>query len=68
MMARRKISTTVYLEPAQLRDLRALSDHTRVPQASMIREAVHQYLASRRSEIPPAEDHPDQTAMDWRDP
>ena len=60
----RKESTTVYLEPAQLRDLRALSKSTRVPQASMIREAVHQYLASRRSEIPREQD-PAQVNLDW---
>lgn len=51
-MARKKISTTVYLEPSQVRDLKALSDLTRVPQAVLIRDALQDYLNGRRHEIP----------------
>ena len=62
-MGRRKISMTIYLEPEQVRDLRALSDSTRRPQASMIREAIQDYLNVRRSEIPSAEQDPRQRTL-----
>ena len=39
-MARVKVSTTVYLEPAQLSALQELSVSTRVPMAVFVREAI----------------------------
>ena len=63
-MGRRKVSITIYLEPEQVRDLRVLSDSTRRPQASMIREAIQDYLDSRRSEIPPTAPDPCQTTLE----
>lgn len=62
-MARRKVAATFWLEPEQIRDLRALSFATGAPQAVMVREALHSYLAGRRSEIPPAEPDPNQTVI-----
>lgn len=64
-MARKKVSTTVYLEPEQVRDLKALSDSTREPQASMIRQAIQDYLDDRRSEIPVAGPDPRQVPIDF---
>ena len=48
-----KVLISVNLEADQARDLKALAESTRVPMASMIREAVQAYLDARRSEIPP---------------
>ena len=56
----KRISTTFYLEDDQIRDIRALSQATEVTQASMIREAIQNYLDSRRSEIPRAGKDPRQ--------
>ena len=63
-MARRKQSMTVFLEPEQLRDLRALAEVTRVPQSSLLRDALQALLDSRRSEIPDSEPDPRQENLD----
>ena len=44
-MSRRKISTTVYLTPEQVRGLEDLHERTRVPTAVYIREGVDLLLA-----------------------
>lgn len=54
-MARKKVMTSVYLEPEQLRGLKILSKRSRIPMAVMIRDAVAEYLDDRRDAIP-AED------------
>jgi len=64
-MPRTKISTTIYLEPEQLRDLNALRDKTRRPVAGMIREAIDEWLQERLEEIPVTGDDPRQVPMDF---
>ncbi len=64
-MARKKISTTVYFNPGQLDDLKALSDKDRVPTAVLIRAALDAYLAGRRLEIPARAPDPRQEPMDY---
>lgn len=51
-MARKKISTTVYLESAQLAALRELTARTKVPMATLIREGVEAVLAARGQLLP----------------
>lgn len=46
-MARKKISTTVYLESGQVAALRELSERTRVPMSEFIREGIDAVLAMR---------------------
>jgi|GEM_PF-5029681 len=50
----RRVSTTVYLDPAHLRALRALSDERRVPQAVLIREALDLFLSKNTRPMPEA--------------
>lgn len=64
-MPRKKIATTVYLEPEQDRDLKALHRKTRRPVASLIREAIADYLVARRQEIPVEAEDPRQGALDF---
>jgi predicted DNA-binding protein len=49
-MGRKKIATTVYLEPEQEQALRDLAQRTRRPAASHVREALEQYLPSAARE------------------
>ena len=50
-MSRRKVSTTVYLEPEQLTGLAELSRRKRVPMAALIRGSIDELL--ERSERVP---------------
>lgn len=59
----RRISTTVYLDPEQIRDLRALAESTRVPMAALIRDAIDEYLWDRRLEVPVRGDDPHQAPL-----
>lgn len=43
-MSRKKISTTVYLDPVQVEQLRALSEDRAVPQSVLIRLAIENLL------------------------
>lgn len=52
-MSRQKVSTTVYLEPAQLVALKALSDRTRVPVAVYVRDGVDLVLAHHSTPATP---------------
>jgi predicted DNA-binding protein len=47
-MARRKISTTVYITPEQDESLKALSGRTKVPVAEYVREGIALILAEHR--------------------
>jgi hypothetical protein len=51
-MARRKISTTVYLTPDQDELLKSLSARTKVPVAEFIRQGIDLILAARRADLP----------------
>lgn len=51
-MARKKVSTTVYLTEEQLRMLRALTDKTKVPIAEYIRMGIDHILAENRESLP----------------
>jgi len=44
-----KVTTSVYLEPAQASALKALSERTRVPQQVYLREAVDLLLAKYKA-------------------
>lgn len=55
-MSRKKISTTVYLDPEQDAALKRLSAHTRVPVAEYVREGINLALRAHSDELPPA--HP----------
>ena len=48
-MGRKKVSTTIYLEADQLDRLRSLSERTRIPIATYIREGVDLVLAKRET-------------------
>lgn len=43
-MSRKKLSTTVYLEPHQDARLKRLSARTKAPVAAFIRQALNEYL------------------------
>ena len=51
-MARKKISTTVYLTPEQYERLQLLNDRTKVPVAVYIREGIDLVLARHKDELP----------------
>jgi predicted DNA-binding protein len=51
-MARRKVTTTVYLEAEQDRLLKALSERTGVTVAAYIREGVDRVLAAHQEHLP----------------
>jgi len=51
-MPRRKLTTTVYIEPEQDAALKALSARTQVPVAEYIREGIDLVLARHREQIP----------------
>lgn len=50
-MARRKLSTTVYLTVEQTSALKELSEKTKVPTAEYIRQGVDFILAKHREEL-----------------
>ena len=49
-MSRRKVSTTVYLEPQQVQHLAQLSAQTKVPQAEYIRQGLDLLFIKLRAE------------------
>ncbi len=51
-MARNKISTTVYITPEQNESLKLLSQKTRIPVASFIREGIDLVLERHKKHLP----------------
>ncbi len=51
-MARRKISTTIYITPEQDAQLKLLHDRTRVPVAEYIRQGIDMVLERYRGNLP----------------
>lgn len=51
-MARKKISTTVYITPEQNDRLKLLHERTKVPVAVYIREGIDLVLELHRNELP----------------
>jgi predicted DNA-binding protein len=51
-MARKKISTTVYITPEQSERLKLLHDRTRVPVAEYIRQGIDMVLEHYRGNLP----------------
>ncbi|MCH2109310.1 MAG: ribbon-helix-helix domain-containing protein [Polyangiaceae bacterium] len=51
-MARKKISTTVYVTPEQNEALQLLNDRTKVPVAVFIREGIDLVLAKHSDQLP----------------
>jgi hypothetical protein len=51
-MARKKISTTVYITPEQAERLKLLHDRTRVPVAEFIRQGIDLVLEKYRGALP----------------
>ena len=51
-MARRKISTTVYVTPEQDQLLKSLSSRTKVPVAEYIRQGIDLILARHSADLP----------------
>ncbi len=51
-MARKKISTTVYITPEQNERLKVLHDRTKVPVAEYIRQGIDLILEKHRSSLP----------------
>jgi predicted DNA-binding protein len=51
-MARKKISTTVYITPEQNERLRLLHERTKVPVAVYIREGIDLVLDQHQDELP----------------
>ncbi len=51
-MARNKISTTVYITPEQNESLKLLSQKTRIPVASFIREGIDLVLELHKKHLP----------------
>ena len=52
VMARKKISTTVYVTPEQNEALQLLNDRTKVPVAVFIREGIDLVLAKHSDQLP----------------
>ncbi len=51
-MARRKISTTIYITPEQDARLKLLHDRTKVPVAEYIRQGIDMVLDRYRGDLP----------------
>jgi hypothetical protein len=51
-MARKKVSTTVYITPEQNELLKALHDRTKVPVAEYIRQGIDLVLDRERDRLP----------------
>jgi hypothetical protein len=51
-MARKKISTTVYITPEQNELLKALHQKTKVPVAEYIRQGIDLVLEKQRAQLP----------------
>ena len=51
-MARKKISTTIYITPEQNENLKLLHNRTKVPVAVYIREGIDMVLERHQDELP----------------
>lgn len=51
-MARKKISTTIYITPEQNESLKTLHERTKVPVAVYIREGIDLVLERHKAELP----------------
>ncbi len=51
-MARKKISTTIYITPEQAERLKLLNERTKVPVAEYIRQGIDLVLAQYRAALP----------------
>ncbi len=51
-MARKKVSTTIYITPEQNEQLKLLHERTKVPIAVYIREGIDLVLAQYESQLP----------------
>jgi hypothetical protein len=51
-MARKKISTTIYITPEQNERLKVLNDRTKVPVAEYIRQGIDLVLEKYRGKLP----------------
>jgi predicted DNA-binding protein len=51
-MARKKISTTIYITPEQNETLKLLNKKTKVPVAEYIREGIDLVLAKYKAQLP----------------
>ena len=51
-MARKKISTTIYITPEQNERLKQLNERTKVPIAVFIREGIDMVLEKHKDELP----------------
>jgi len=51
-MARKKISTTIYITPEQNERLKLLNQRTKVPIAVYIREGIDMVLEKHKDELP----------------
>ena len=51
-MARKKISTTIYITPEQNEQLKLLNSKTRVPVAEYIRQGIDMVLEKERHNLP----------------
>ena len=51
-MARKKVSTTIYITPEQNESLKLLHERTKVPVAVYIREGIDLVLAQHAHEMP----------------
>lgn len=59
MSGRRKVTTTMYLEPEQAEALKALSERSKVPMAEFVREGIAAVLEGK---TPLAQQHRDPQA------
>lgn len=55
-MARKKISTTVYITPEQDEALKKLNGRTKVPIAEYIREGINLVLEKHKKDLPGQQD------------
>jgi predicted DNA-binding protein len=51
-MARKKISTTIYITPEQAQRLKLLNERTKVPVAEYIRQGIDLVLEQYRGDLP----------------
>ena len=51
-MARKKISTTIYITPEQNEQLKALNGKTKVPVAEYIRQGIDLVLEKYKAQLP----------------
>ncbi|MGD9749423.1 MAG: hypothetical protein AB7W59_00345 [Acidimicrobiia bacterium] len=63
-MARKKISTTLYMEPWHDAALKGIKARTGMPAATMIRDAIEEYLVDRLTPSEVAEYKRDTDSMD----